>query len=96
MFFCMISRKIIISNSAGIHCRPASKIMQKALEFSDCKLILKSAKGDTDLSSILGLLSLGLEKGDEIVISVSGANEDKACSELSVLLALDFDFPPRF
>lgn len=92
----MIFRKIIISNSAGIHCRPASKIMQKALEFSDCELSLKSSKGDTDLSSILGLISLGLEKGDEIVVSASGANEKNACSELSALLALDFDFPPRF
>lgn len=70
--------------------------MQKAFEFSDCELLLKSSKGDTDLSSILGLISLGLEKGDEIIISVNGANEEKACLELSELLAFDFDFPPRF
>lgn len=92
----MISQKITVSNSAGIHCRPASRIMQKAIEFSDCELTLKSSKGDTDLSSILGLISLGLEKGDEVVIYVSGASEEKACKELSELFAFDFDYPPRF
>jgi phosphocarrier protein len=91
----MKSRKVIVANKAGIHCRPASRIMQKALEFSDCELSLKSTKGEADLSSILGLLSIGLERGDEIEISASGSDEDKALHELSELFTFEFDFPPR-
>ncbi len=91
----MISRKVVITNNAGIHCRPASRIVQKVLEFPDCEMTLKSAKGDAELGSILGLISIGLEKGDEVEINVIGVNEEKACSELSELFAFNFDFPPR-
>ena len=91
----MISEKVTIANKAGIHCRPASRIMQKALEYSDCKLIVKSVKGEADVSSILGLIGLGLEKGDEVEIFADGNNEDNACREISSLFAFEFDFPPR-
>lgn len=92
----MVSKKVIVSNNAGIHCRPASRIMQKVLEYSDCKLIVKSSKGETDLSSILGLISLGLEEGDELIIYAEGENAEKACAEISQLFEVNFDFPPRF
>ncbi|HBM16172.1 MAG TPA: HPr family phosphocarrier protein [Lentisphaeria bacterium] len=91
----MKSRKVIVANKAGIHCRPASKIMQKALEFKGCQFSLKSSKGNIDPSSILNLISIGLERCDEVEIIASGDNEEKACNELAELFTFEFDFPPR-
>ncbi len=91
----MVSKNIIINNAAGIHCRPSSKIIQAVLEYQDCSFLIKTEKGETDLKSILELISLGLEKGDEVVISVHGKDEEKACHEMAALFSFNFDFPPR-
>ena len=91
----MKSKKVIVSNNAGIHCRPASKIVEKTKEFKGCSFAVKSSKGNVDPGSILALLSMGFEKGDEVEISAVGINEEKACVELATLFAYEFDFPPK-
>lgn len=90
----MVSKNVIVENTAGIHCRPSSRIMQKVLEYQECTFFIKSTKGETDLSSILELISLGLEKGDEVIISVDGKDEEKVCYEIAELFSFNFDFPP--
>lgn len=91
----MVNRKVIVKNEAGIHCRPSSRIMQKVLEHQDCNFKIETAKGETDLTSILSLMSLGLEQGDEVNVFVSGENEQVVCDELADLFSFSFDFPPR-
>ncbi len=91
----MVVKKVKIRNEAGIHCRPSSLIMQKVQEYSDCSFKLVTAKGETDLTSILSLMSLALEQGEEVEISAEGYDEEKACSELAELFAFEFDFPPK-
>jgi phosphotransferase system HPr (HPr) family protein len=91
----MISKNVVVNNAEGIHCRPSSRIMQKVLEYEECSFFVKTAKGETDLSSILELISLGLERGDEVIITVNGKNEEKVCCEIAALFSFNFDFPPR-
>ena len=91
----MVTKNVIVNNAAGIHCRPSNGILQKVLEYQECSFPIKTLKGETDLRSILELISLGLEKGNEIVISVQGKDEEKACHEISMLFSFNFDFPPR-
>lgn len=91
----MTEQKTIVKNKAGIHCRPSSMIMLAAQEFSSCNIRIKSAKGDSDLSSILSLISLGLENGDEVTVLAEGEREDEAAARIADLFAYEFDFPPR-
>jgi phosphocarrier protein HPr len=91
----MVSKNVIVNNTAGIHCRPSSKIIQAVLGYRECSFLIKTAKGETDLRSILELISLGLEKGDEIVISVHGKDEENACHEIAALFSFNFDFSSR-
>jgi phosphocarrier protein HPr len=95
VFTNMAEKTVKVKNHAGIHCRPSSRIMQKVLEFPDCTFTLKTSKGSADLSSILSLMSLGLQKGDKVTVRVEGKNEDKICEELASLFEFEFDFPPR-
>jgi len=89
----MISKTIKIINEAGVHCRPSSRIMQKVLEYPGCIFKVESAKGETDLTSILGLIGLGLEFGDEVKISVEGPRKEQACEDIAILFATNFNFP---
>ena len=91
----MAEKTVKVKNEAGIHCRPSSRIMQKVLEYPDCTFNLETSKGSADLSSILSLMSLGLQKGDKVTIKVEGTNEQSACDEIADLFGYEFDFPPR-
>ena len=91
----MAVNKVKIRNEAGIHCRPSSLIMQKALEYPDCSFNVECSKGEADLTSILTLMSLALEQGEEVKIMVEGSDDQKACREISELFAYEFDFPSK-
>ena len=91
----MAVKNVKIENEAGIHCRPSSLIMQKIAEYPECSFKPACSEGEVDLSSILDLMSLGLEKGAEVEITVNGTNEEEACREIAELFAYEFDFLPE-
>ncbi|MBO5201633.1 MAG: HPr family phosphocarrier protein [Lentisphaeria bacterium] len=88
----MESKTVIIRNKAGIHCRPSSAIMTVAAKFPGHEFAATSSRGKVNLNSILDLLSMGLQKGDEVTIEVNGPNEKEACEKLAELFATEFDF----
>lgn len=81
--------KVIIANKAGIHARPASILVQAATKFqSKIKL---TAKGKTvDAKSILMIMSMGLVKGTEVVLSAEGADAAEAVKTLVDLIESKF------
>ncbi len=62
------------------------------MHYPDHKIEVKGARGTVSLRSILDLLSLGLQCGDSVKISVTGPNEDEVCDKMSELFATEFDF----
>jgi len=89
----MVETKVTIKNDAGIHCRPSSMILMAAQGFSTCKFRVISKNGESDLTSILSLISMGLEKGNEITIQAEGPDETIALEKISGLFAFEYDFP---
>jgi phosphocarrier protein len=81
----MISLKVTIKNSVGLHARPATFFVQKAncfkssiwVEKDDCRVNAKS---------LLGVLSLGISKDTEITIIADGADEGAAVEGLKTLV----------
>lgn len=88
----METKTVTVRNKAGIHCRPSSAIMMAADAYTGCKFSVKTSRGTAELNSILDLLSLGLQQGDEVEISVTGPKEAEACTKLAELFATEFDF----
>lgn len=76
-----MKQTIIINNPTGLHARPAHGFIKIA---SSLPCSVKIEKGDktVDAKSILGLLSLGIAKGDEISIVTEGAKEEEGLKEL--------------
>ena len=85
----MISRSVMISNSVGLHARPATFFVQKAncfkssiwVEKEDCRVNAKS---------LLGVLSLGISKGANITLIADGADEADAIEGLAALVDSEF------
>lgn len=80
---------VVIGNKAGIHARPASMMVQAATKFkSKIKL---TAKGKTiDAKSILMIMSMGLVKGTEVVISAEGEDAAEAVKAIKELIESKF------
>ena len=70
-----------IKDEAGIHARPAGLLIKKAGEFRSVITIHKGTK-TADAKKIFSVMSLGVKKDDEIKITASGDDEEKAISEL--------------
>ena len=89
----MVERTATVRNAHGIHCRPAVEIVKAALACPG-EVRVVTGSGQADLHSLLGLMSLGLEKGREVRIRVSGPDEAAVCDMLAKLFEAHFDFPP--
>ena len=90
----MIEQVATIRNEAGIHCRPSSVIVKTAVGYSGT-IRIQTEAGVADCRSIMGLLCLAMEKGTQIVISVSGHDEERMSRKLVELFETEFDFSPQ-
>lgn len=85
----MTELTLTLENADGLHARPAAILAKAASQFQ-AKIDLK-AKGQTkNAKSIMGILSLGLEKGDRIQIVADGADEAGAAEALRALFQSQF------
>ena len=85
----MISREVQITNSIGLHARPATYFIQKANEFKSSIWVEKEDRR-VNAKSLLGVLSLGIVKGTPVTIIADGSDEEEAVSALSALIVSDF------
>ncbi len=87
----MIVEKVIIQNKAGLHAKPASMFVQCANNFKS-EIYIKKEATRVNAKSIMGVMILAVQKGDEIEIEVIGEDEEKAMQALKELIDRKFDF----
>ena len=85
----MISRSITISNSVGLHARPATFFVQKANSFKS-SIWVEKEDCRVNAKSLLGVLSLGISKGTEIKLIADGVDENNAIDGLAELIDSEF------
>ena len=81
----MYSKTVQVTNSVGLHARPATFFIQKANEFK-CSIWVEIGTRRINANSLLGILSLGIVKGTEIAIIADGADEEAAVTALIELV----------
>ncbi|GAA3581752.1 HPr family phosphocarrier protein [Klugiella xanthotipulae] len=87
----MAEKTVTILSQQGLHARPASLFAQTAAASGAEVTIAKPGGAPVNAASILGVISLGLGHGDEVTVSVTGANEDVVLADLVTLLETDHD-----
>ncbi|MBI5149242.1 MAG: HPr family phosphocarrier protein [Candidatus Omnitrophica bacterium] len=80
-----IQADITIKNPQGLHARPAAMFVQAASKYNSNVTI---QKGDERVNgkSIMGILTLGIEKNSRIVLEADGDDADEVMAELTALL----------
>lgn len=85
----MLTSKVAVQNSVGLHARPATFFIQRANEFKSSIWIEKDER-KVNAKSLLGVLSLGIVKGTEISIIADGNDEEDAVKTLVELVESNF------
>jgi phosphocarrier protein HPr len=85
----MYSESVSVENPAGIHARPAVLFVQMASKFKS-NITIRKIQITASAKSIINILSLGIAKGDEIIISAEGKDEEIAVKALVKLVKTKF------
>ncbi|MBW4033068.1 MAG: HPr family phosphocarrier protein [Acidobacteria bacterium] len=86
----MPERTVAVASAHGLHARPASLFVQAVTE-SGLRVHLTKGEKTLNAASILGVISLGIEHGDEITITAEGENADAVLDSLVEVLTTDHD-----
>lgn len=81
----MLSKEIIIKNESGLESKVAARLIQKASGYESNIWIQKNDR-KANAKSLLGILSLGISKGEKVLLIADGADEQLAISELELFV----------
>lgn len=80
-----MKKNFIVTSEQGIHARPATELVMIANEY-DSEIMIESTGRNVDMKSIMGLMSLGLYRGQKFCIVATGDDDEEAVSKLEALL----------
>lgn len=81
----MYTEKITLKSELGLHAKPASLLVKEASKYHSDIRIIKDEQ-EYNAKSIMGLLSLGIAKGEKIVLKAEGEDEEEAVKGLIKLI----------
>lgn len=87
----MIKTSATINNAKGIHVRPSGLIFKAILGYTGEIIVTKDGDA-TQIQDIISILTLGLQKDQDIEISVDGADEEEMLNRLKDLFEKNFEF----
>ena len=82
----MIRKPITIKISNGLEARPIALLVQVASQYESSIYVESEAK-KVNAKSIMGMMSLGLDSGESVTVSVEGADEEEAMESIEKYLS---------
>lgn len=82
----MIKRPITINLSTGLEARPVAQLVQIASQFNS-EVHVEIGEKRVNAKSIMGMMTLGLDAGEEIVLSTNGEDEEAAMNSIEKYLS---------
>lgn len=79
-----------VKNPTGMHARPATALVQKATSFS-CDIFLSKAGKKVNLKSIMGVMTLALQKDDQVTVITQGEQEEEALAAIGDIIETVFE-----
>lgn len=81
----MIIKEIRIHMESGLGARPIALLVQEASKY-ESKIYIESGDKRVNAKSIMGMMSLGLDNGEELKVSAEGADEKAALEGIEQFL----------
>jgi len=77
----MVSQRVTVKLKTGLQARPAALFVQEANRYSSDIFVEKDDK-KVNAKSIMGIMSLAIGAGKEVVISAEGSDAEEAVASL--------------
>lgn len=90
----VIKKTVSIVHQRGLHARPAALFVQLAKKY-ECSIVVRKGRKIVDGKSIMGLLTLGANKGARIAITANGEDAPKAIDDLIALVTKPLPEPAK-
>ena len=84
----MPQRTVVVAARSGLHARPAALFSEAAAALGVPVTVTNAAGSTVDAASILGILTLGVDHGQSVVLASESAD---ALDALAALLERDLD-----
>ena len=82
----MIKKSIKIELPSGLEARPVALLVQVASQY-ESKIHVEVEKKRVNAKSIMGMMTLGLEAGEEILVEAEGSDEKAAIEDIEKYLS---------
>ena len=82
----MTSKEIRIGLSSGLEARPAAMLVQVASQY-ESDIYVESGAKKVNAKSIMGMMTLGLDAGESVVVSADGVDEVEALGNIEEYLS---------
>ena len=82
----MVKKSIKIELSSGLEARPAAMLVQVASQFNS-EIYVEIGRKKVNAKSIMGMMTLGLDAGEEITLSANGDDEEAAMTSIEKYLS---------
>lgn len=82
----MVKKLITVELASGLEARPAAMLVQVASQYESAIYLEAEAKR-VNAKSIMGMMSLGLDNGENVTVSVDGADEEEAMKSIEEYLS---------
>ncbi|GAA1068865.1 HPr family phosphocarrier protein [Kitasatospora nipponensis] len=90
----MAERRVTIGWPEGLHARPASVFVRAATAVGVPVTIAKNGGNPVNAASMLGLLALGAEGGEEVVLASEAEGAEGALDRLAAMVEQGLDELP--
>ncbi len=81
-----MEKQIIVKSTVGLHASLAAKIVQAASKYS-VDINLHYNNKTIDVKSILGLMSLAIPSGENVIIEATGDQAEAAIQDIASILS---------
>lgn len=82
----MMTKNIIVQIKSGLEARPVAVLVQVASQY-ESKIYVESGSKKFNAKSIMGMMTLGLNEGEEIIVSAEGTDEMDAINDIEQYLS---------
>jgi catabolite repression HPr-like protein len=84
----MVTKNMTIEIKTGLEARPVAVLVQVASQF-DSSIFVEYGSKKVNAKSIMGMMTLGLRAGEEVMVHADGHDESEAISSIEKFLCTE-------
>ena len=82
----MVKKTVTVELASGLEARPVAMLVQVASQY-ESSIYVEIESKKVNAKSIMGMMTLGLDSGEEIMLSANGEDEEAAMSSIERYLS---------